>query len=57
MELYLHWVRVSISHAMVVYPRNCRQIKLRLLAIRALLARVRSDQPDKLVCLFVIVFL
>ena len=30
-----------------------RQIKLRLLAIRALLARVRSGQPDKLVCLFV----
>ena len=57
MELYLHWVRVSIFHAMVVYRRNCRQIKLGLLVIRALLARVRSGQPDKLVCLFVIFFL
>ena len=58
MELYLHWVRVSIFHAMVVYRRNCRQIKLGLLVIRALLANVPRGQPEiGQIGMFVIFFL
>ena len=41
MELYLNWVRVTIFHAMAVDGRNGRQVKLRLLVICVLFARVR----------------